>query len=378
MATRHRTILRHALATCVVILGVLAATGSAAAAQITVFDGSGNQKSAEFSSLTGEQEAGFTLVSANGAKSNVTVKGIPISQLFEQLGDPYFSGVSIPRPDGTAIEISRDQINSVGTEPMIFESGGGLGFVRPQYGKNDANAADYFTGAGALTLRQLRGSKFDVIASIEASKVKIKAGQSVSFEGSATGGGAGQTFTYSWRFDDGGTANGQKVKHTFKKRGSFNVMLTAKTVSGERKGTKIVTIDVDSVKSKKNRSGGGNNDSAAAPASGVSDGNSGDGLTAGAGEQSAPEKKPQRKQKSEQASAQLPEVTGELLSAEAEPLQPQSSLAARSGTITPPKQGAKIDGTTVAILGTLLLLGFGFASEFGQPGNFRRRIRGLG
>ena len=53
--------------------------------------------------------------------------------------------------------------------------------------------------------------------------IKICAGQSVNFNGAATFSGSGVGATYTWNFDDGATAVGQSVTHTFATAGVYRV-----------------------------------------------------------------------------------------------------------------------------------------------------------
>lgn len=371
---------RSAFATCGALVVLLASASAAHAASVTIVDRGGSQKTFDLSDYSGSlQSATYTLVNSAGAKNAVSVKGITVGDFLALTGaDTVYAGVSIARPGGGSVALTQEQVVTNGAQAMITLEGGEAGFVRPQYSGADNNAADHFS-APTLTITQVGGSAFDLSASATASKRKIKAGQSVTFTGSAKGAGAGQAFNYSWNFNDGRTAKGEQVKHTFARRGTYKVLLTATAEGGTRKVNAVVAIQVgEPAKSGKNRSGGGTNNASGAPASGVADGASGAGDTAGAGnaQSGAQSRQTDRRSDSKPPVGGLPTVTGELVSAESTPIA-QSSLAARAGVLAAPKQGAKIDGTTIAAVGALLLLGLGFASEFGQPGRLRRRLRGV-
>lgn len=373
------TSIQKLIVAIVVALSGLVAVGAvqATAAMVTVIDRNGNQKPVNFDTLAGSfQQTEYTVRFASGTTTKVPVTGITIADFLLLVdADPAYEGIAISSPSGGKIKLTQEQIVTNGGQPMLITSGSGIGFIRPQYSKADVNGADYFTDAGSISLTQIGSKDFDLVAKIKTSKTKIKAGQSVSFEGSASGAGAGQEFEYSWDFDDGSTASRSSVDHKFKERGTYNVLLVAKAKSGSFRANKVVVIQVGApTKSKKNRTGGGINSSAGAPESGVADGNSGDGETASSERRDPAKKRKKKTQKRQNESLEV--VTGELLSAEAAPVQPQTGLAARSGTVTPPKSTKQISPMTVVGASVLLLLGFGFASEFGQPGSLRRRLRG--
>lgn len=57
--------------------------------------------------------------------------------------------------------------------------------------------------------------------------ISVTSGTAISFTGTATDSDPNASLTYSWDFDDGGTASGASVSHAFTKSGAYKVKLTA-------------------------------------------------------------------------------------------------------------------------------------------------------
>ncbi len=72
------------------------------------------------------------------------------------------------------------------------------------------------------------------VAAFAAGVATPEAGQSVSFDGSASSDSDGSIGLYAWRFGDGHTGTGQKPSHTYASAGTYPVTLTVTDSSGQR------------------------------------------------------------------------------------------------------------------------------------------------
>jgi Ca2+-binding RTX toxin-like protein len=81
------------------------------------------------------------------------------------------------------------------------------------------------------------------VASASASPTSAQTGQNVTFSGSATDPEGGDVLSYSWAFDDGGSATGESVQHAFATAGQHTATLTVTDQAGS-KGTATVTVTV--------------------------------------------------------------------------------------------------------------------------------------
>lgn len=365
--------MRLLIATFVALVVSAGAAMPAVAADINVVGPRGGEtKSVSFGSLASQfdVDADYVIRGASGAESVKRVKGISVSRLLSVIGaDEVYSGIEVVRPGGERLRLSKLQLLASGDTPVIFAEGDQLVFLRPSYGANDANASDIVSVAGALTLKQVDLGALSVTA--KASKTKVKAGELVTFTGVASGGGAGESYEFKWIFKDGKSGSGASVSHRFKKRGTYEVLLAAKTVGSDRTDPDVVVIQVgDPVKSKKKRTGGGTNDAAGAPTSGAADGDAGSGDLA-ATDQSAQTSKRKKKEADQSVDeSSLERVSGQvLLSSTTEPLAETSTLAARSGTrqpVQPKSSGLGISTGVLAALAAALILAFGAALENGK------------
>lgn len=366
--------MRRALA-LVFSLGLIAlgTPALANAADVTVnFARGGGAKTMSLASLAGsfDVNSSYALVGASGATTTRQIAGISLRSLLDAVGaDPTYSAVTIARPEGGVVRISRAQIEAGGLAPVVYDDGGRATFVRPSYSAADRNADDVVSGS-PLVIAQVDGTDYGLKA--EPASKTVKVGQSVKFSASATG-AAGQKLTYRWNFNDGSSATGDSPTHKFKKRGYYRVLVTVSGEGDSASSSTVLKIQVGkAAKSKQHREGGGTNNAPAAPISGQADGGTGAGDNAGSTAASKPAHK--RKQPPPLQSQPLPTISGELLSA----AQPQQAdLAARSGS---PTKGAGASGgvpdQAIGAAAALGLLGFGVLLELGGVGGLRRRLLG--
>lgn len=354
-------------------LGVGASTASAADVNVQFARDSG-QATVSLSSLESQFDVdqAYEIRSTSGSTQSEQVRGITIAALLNAVkAELGYGGVEIERPEGGTVFISKAQIDAGSPSPVVYESAGQVRFLRPSYGPSDANAADLVSTGGTLVIRQTERPRIQVDAKSSKSKAKVR--ESVKFSATVTGAGAGEDYTVTWLFDDGTKATGLEVSHRFKKRGSYKVIATVETTgSNPVNHSDVAPVQIGkAVKSKKNRSGGGNNDASGAPDSGASDGNSGSGDSAATDSGDA---KPKRKKKTAetQPSQALPQITGQLLDPiVVTPQEQTSELAARSGQqVEQAKPGGGIPSEALGGAGALGLLALGFMLELGT---FRAR-----
>ncbi|MEX1141632.1 MAG: PKD domain-containing protein [Thermoleophilaceae bacterium] len=274
-----------------------------------------------------------------------------------------------------------------GLVPALYFDERGTHFVRPLMGPDDENESDIVTvPAGAFLIRQSVDSTLRL--KVKASKRKIAAGKSVTFEAVATGGGIGDKFEYEWRFGDGSrTARTRVVEHTFDDAGSYRVKVSAGTADDIVHGG--VKIEVGEPKeSDVDREGGGTNDADGAPSSGSFDGDSGTGGydtgSSGSFDYSTTDGySPDPYEpvgRSAPATSGEPTVEGNLLADISTRPSAAAQAAARTGT---PQENEPVDPAGVptaawALGGALALLGVGAGMESGRHGRRAPAGRPLG
>jgi PKD repeat protein len=350
---------------------------TASAADVTVnFARDGGSRTVSLGSVAGSFDVNseYKLVSASGQTTSKTIQGISVRALLDALdADPTYSAVTVSRPGGGVVRISRAQIEAGGLAPVIYEDGGLATFVRPTYSSGDRNAGDVIS-ASPLVITQIDGTDYGLKAKV--SRSTARAGQSLKFSATASG-GAGQKLTYTWNFNDGTTGSGKALTHKFKKRGYYRVLVSVRGEGETSSSSTVLRVQIGKpASSTKQREGGGTNDSAGAPISGRADGSGGNGLTAGQAAPATP-RAARRKRRSEAtpAQAELPTISGQLLSGATQPQQ-QNDLAARSGQqATSSSPSAGIPDEAAGGLVVLSLLGLGAALELG---GLTRRRRPLG
>lgn len=385
----HRLLLNLILAATALALTALAspwvAGASADAAQVTVVSPGGVQQTLSLEALGGGEDVvgrPFVLRSPSG-ESTQTVSGFSLAKVLEAAGaDPYsFSYVEVQRPAGGAVRLSRHQALDASAfaegPPTVYAAAGGTGFLRPSTGPEDANAADSFLAPQGVTLSLRKGLPISVTA--KASPLKTKPGKPVSFEAVVTGTGAGEEVSYSWYFDDGGSATSATATHSFRKPGSYDVVVGV-TTPGDRTGSSdVITIQVGEPPAGPDRKGGGTNKAAAAPDHGAASGE-GEGTATAAppalpssGSSAtptptpAPETPPPAPRERPQAPPPAPEgepVEGELLETTAREPVEATTVAARSGQLSDDGNGGGgLPDAAVGLLVAASLLGAGALVE---------------
>ena len=102
-----------------------------------------------------------------------------------------------------------------------------------------------------------------------ASKRRVKVGEPVTFTATVDGAREGEQVTVRWYFDDGGgRVAGTEVTHRFRRRNTYDVLVSATTSGDDPGDDAIVTVQVGRARAGPDRKGGGTNTDANAPDSG--------------------------------------------------------------------------------------------------------------
>ena len=233
------------------------------AAQATVVSPGGAQQTLSLDALAGSEDVvdrGYVLRAGEGESSQV-VSGFSLAALIEAAGaDPFgFSYLEVLRPAGGAVLLSRHQALDPGAfaegPPVVYASAAGTSFLRPSGGAEDLNASDSFEAPQGVTIAMRKGSPLQVSA--EASTSRTRPGEKVRFCAAVEGAGAGEELTYSWYFDDGGSAAGASASQAFARRGSYDVVVGVTTPGDSTGASAVVTVQVGPPLEGPDRKGGG-------------------------------------------------------------------------------------------------------------------------
>jgi PKD domain len=353
------------------------------AAQVTVVAPGGTQQALSLDALAGQEDVSerpYVLRSTTG-ESTQTVTGFSLGRVLEAAGaDPYgLSYLEVQRPAGGTVLLSRHQALDPGAfaegPPVVYATAAGTGFLRPSSGTEDLNATDSFEAPQGITLVLRKDSPLRVVA--KASPLRTKPGQPVSFEAVIERAGAGEQLTYSWYFDDGHSASGATARHSFAKRGSYDVIVGVTTPGNSAGTSAVVTVQVGASLAGPERKGSGRNRNADAPDHGAATGTRGTVAPgpaaaspesgAGVAPTDAQRGRRSRVRRSNtgttlrNAAAGKP-VVGELVSATA-PIEPAKPVAARRGRLESDGEGPGLPGAALGVLVTVGLLGAGALIE---------------
>ncbi|WP_323675499.1 S8 family serine peptidase [Halorubellus sp. PRR65] len=110
----------------------------------------------------------------------------------------------------------------------------------------DIGLSDQKQGAGrvdAANIVQTGGGNADPSASFTVNPSSPTAGESATFDASASGDSDGSISSYNWDFGDGATASGQSTSHTYSAAGDYTVSLTVTDDAGATDtATQTVTV----------------------------------------------------------------------------------------------------------------------------------------
>lgn len=341
------------------------------AAQVTVVSPGGAQQTLALAALAGSEDVtnrAYVLRGPEG-ESTQTVTGFSLAAVLEAAGaDPYgFSYLEAQRPAGGAVLLSRHQALDPGAfadgPPVVYATAVGTGFLRPSSGAEDLNASDSFEAPQGVTLVLRKGSPLQVRA--KASTVRTRPSREISFSAIVEQAGAGEQLTYSWYFDDGHSASGAEVRHSFATRGSYDVVVGVTTPGDSTGASAVVTVQVGAPLAGPDRKGGGTNEDAEAPDHGAATGSGNAGVSAPTAA-STPQPAPTR-DRAPKRGPQPPageQVSGLLLtSANTSPPRKDAAPAARTGKLSGEEGGGGLSDTAMGVFAALSLLGAGALIE---------------
>lgn len=394
MRERHLHHLLSALAATVLLAlaSPWAAAASADTAQVTVVSPGGATQTLALDALTGSEDVldRTYLLRSSAGESTQTVRGFSLARLLDAANaDPYgFSYLEVQRPAGGTVVLSRDQALSTTAfadgPPVVYKTATGTAFLRPNAGSEDLNADDSFEAPQGISIVLRKGTQLTVRPKASARKVKV--GEKVDFSATVEGAGAGEELRYSWTFDDGGRGEGETTSHTFKKRGTYDIVVGVTTPGNDTGASAVITVQVgDPAAGGPDRKGGGTNKAAAAPDHGTAEGPttslgttgiptySSEGAIGSApmdtqrDRRSRVQRSTDDRPPTEPAETPPPgeQVEGELVSATTDltPPEEKEQVAARTGTPEGDGGGGGLPTAAAGLLATMGLLGLGALIE---------------
>jgi hypothetical protein len=165
----------------------------------------------------------------------VTHEGISMTALFNTVGANVseYPFIQIRRPDLSYMYLPND------TNAIVWVGGDhSIHFLRPlkKGDKKDKNATDVFKlDPGKPLVVQGRTGNV-LVVTLKASTTQAEKGQEITFSAVVTGQKKNEKLTYTWRFGDGTSGDGQNVKHSYDSTGRYNVFVSV-TGSGDSAGS---------------------------------------------------------------------------------------------------------------------------------------------
>jgi hypothetical protein len=284
----------RALATSLAILAALLAMPAAALAtdQVVVHPEGANPRTVSLTALGDPDVQGreYTVDDGTGER-RVPITGHSLDRVLDAANvDPYRFGDVEVSGGGLSVIISRDEVtrsDAFPDGPPVFwmEQDGTSRFLRPG---SQAGGSLQIGGDGPITVGLSRPSRLEVTAT--ASKRRVKVGEPVTFTATVDGARDGEQVTVRWYFDDGGgRVAGTEVTHRFRRRNTYDVLVSATTSGDDPGDDAIVTVQVGRARAGPDRKGGGTNIDANAldSGSGTATGGSGGSGSAGGGSSAA-------------------------------------------------------------------------------------------
>ena len=253
-------ILRCLLAAVALSLGLGVAVAHAGGPGITLFAPNRVQPV----TLSGQQIAAranvgprrYTLRASPGAAGRkLTLRGMSIRGLLQLAGlDPdAINFVTIVRENGSLLGLTRADVADPPPFPegpaLVTDEGGTTRFFRPVRDLDGTNAADNITtsSAGPLEISVDGGGLLAIKA--QASRRKVRTGQSVTFSARVRFPPTGAQLSYQWDFGDGGRAVGAHVTHTYTFAGDMQAQVSVRGTGGSTARCKtscggVATVDV--------------------------------------------------------------------------------------------------------------------------------------
>jgi PKD domain len=185
---------------------------------------------------------------------------------------------------GSTIRLANEQIFDpdffADGPPVFFEEDGTTVFVKPGIGGKAGSSVRFTNAPIGVTV----GVADDLSVTLRKSEAKIDAGDGVTLEARVKSPPAGQDLEYRWSFGDGRsqTSSRSSVKHTYRKKGSYLVVVTV-TSSGGAQGQGSGTLEVGQTEKKNRQSGKKQESGTGGGGSGGSGSTGGDSYGTGSG-----------------------------------------------------------------------------------------------
>jgi len=197
-------------------------------------------------------DATYVLRSSTNHENQTVARGTSVAKLLQEGGIAPTAGfLRLTRSDGSWARLTADDLKDPppfqnGLKPVLFLDGDRVRYFRPVRDDSDVNADDYITTTDPgqpLEMWLQTGNILSVQAS--ASTNAAGAGTPVTYTaGPISGGGDGEQFTVTWKFDDGSTATGASVTHAFSTQGSYGAIATVQGDQGSGGASNQVIVRV--------------------------------------------------------------------------------------------------------------------------------------
>lgn len=203
----------------------------------------------------------YTVRSGSGEEV-VSRSGLSVRKALQLAGaDPDRIGVlEIVRPNGRTVSLTAADLADPPPFPdgpaLVSVDGQSTRFLRPVRNGSDVNADDDFAIDNGQPLVVHVDKDNAVAVTSEADRTTVKAGETVTFTASVTGGHPGEVFEARWDFGDGRSGAGGTITHGFTK-GSYNVVVTAHGDEGSAGAAPPIRVTVRAAAGGGGGKGGG-------------------------------------------------------------------------------------------------------------------------
>jgi len=188
--------------------------------------------------------------------------------------------VSIERPNRTLAILRRADLADPAPfpdgPPIVWMDSGSTRYLRPLRSSADVNATDNIgVTEGDLEVRVHHGRLLDVRA--RADRREVPARRPVRLSAEVRGAVRGRALSFRWAFGDGTDATGRAVRHSFRRAGVYEAVVTVDGVDDSGGASEPLRIRVGDPPRNPGDTGGGTGDRRQAPAQGPVNGSGGGG-----------------------------------------------------------------------------------------------------
>jgi len=167
----------------------------------------------------------YTVRGEKSSKKVDAPAAISMTALFASQGAQLsqYKFVQVRRPDLSYLYLPND------TDAIVWlDADNATHFLRPldRNKKGDKNATDVFKLDSGRPLVMTARTGNVLLVTLKTSTTQAEKGQEITFSATVTGQKKNEKLTYTWRFGDGQTGDGQNVKHTYDSTGRYNVFVS--------------------------------------------------------------------------------------------------------------------------------------------------------